>query len=170
VKTSLPEQDLKHHKKNDLFSRVTRASSWSESERNPESWRHLKEWLQLTGDSCTEQLLSVSFFRDWNCFRRFQEGYIPRYWSNSWQSCFKQEVTHYVLRSTDSLILSAKGKSSLISARGLLAHQLTGTAIELTPVTIEADELSTSHKILCNILPSRRSLYADEIIGDCQSG
>jgi hypothetical protein len=59
----------------------------------------------------------------------------------------------------------------LISGRSILLYHFQREVIKLTVVIIaEISLLSTSYKILSNILLSRLSPYIDEIIGDHQCG
>jgi hypothetical protein len=73
-------------------------------------------------------------------------------------------------RSTNSLILFEIRKNCLINGRSQLLYQFTKRAIKRTVIIIAGSLLSTSYKILLNILLSRLVLYIDEIIGDHQFG
>jgi hypothetical protein len=70
-----------------------------------------------------------------------------------------------------SLILFVIRKNCLISGRIVLLYQFTRRAIKLAVVIIVRYHcLSTSYRMLSNILPSRLSPYIDEISGDHQCG
>jgi hypothetical protein len=69
-----------------------------------------------------------------------------------------------------SLILFGIRKNCLISGRSLLLYQFTERMAELTNNYRGISLLSTSYKMLLNILLSRLSPYVDEIIGDHQCG
>jgi hypothetical protein len=68
------------------------------------------------------------------------------------------------------LILFRIWKNCLINGRSQLLYQFTRRAIKLTDNYWGISLLSTSYKILSNILLSRLSPYIDEIIGDHQGG
>jgi hypothetical protein len=70
-----------------------------------------------------------------------------------------------------SFILFGIRMNCLISGRSLLLYQFTKTGIKLTAVKYcGISLLSTSYKMLSNILLSRLSTYVDEIIGDYLCG
>jgi hypothetical protein len=68
------------------------------------------------------------------------------------------------------LILFGIRKNCLISGRSILLYQFTKRTTKLTNNYHGISLLSTSCKILSNILFPRLSLYIDEIIGDHQCG
>jgi hypothetical protein len=75
------------------------------------------------------------------------------------------------VRERISLILFGIRKTCLFSGRSLLSYQFTGRAIKQTVVIVVGISLlSTSYKILSNIVLSRLSTAIDEIIGDHQCG
>jgi hypothetical protein len=70
---------------------------------------------------------------------------------------------------TNSLILFGLRKNCLISGRSLLFYQSTKSVIKLTAI-IMLSLLSTSYKILSNIILSRLLSYIYEVTGDHQCG
>jgi hypothetical protein len=82
-----------------------------------------------------------------------------------WQNWFKQEVKHYC--EIHKLIQFGIRENCLISERNQLLHQFTYRAIKLTVVNSSGISLlSTSYKILSNILLSRLSPCRGEVTGD----
>jgi hypothetical protein len=86
-----------------------------------------------------------------------------------WQNWFKHEVKHYCLWSTNSLILVEIRKNCLISGRKLLLCQFTkkGNNTDCSNYC-GISLLSTSYKMLLNILLSWVSSCVEEGIGDHQ--
>jgi hypothetical protein len=80
------------------------------------------------------------------------------------QIVLKQEVKHYCLRSTNSLILFGIRKNCLISGRSLLLYQFTKWVTKLTNNYRGISLLSASCRILPNIFLSTLSPCIDEII------
>lgn len=78
------------------------------------------------------------------------------------------EVKHCGLRSINTLIILGVDKNCLIGGRGLLLLYQFTRAIRQTSNYRVISLLSTSYKILFNILLSRLSPYVDEIAGDHQ--
>jgi hypothetical protein len=82
------------------------------------------------------------------------------------QNWFKQEPEYYCLRSLNSLILSGIKKNYLISGRSV--HEK-GDKTDCN-IYCGISLLSTSYKILSNILLSRLGSNIKEIIGGHQCG
>jgi hypothetical protein len=78
---------------------------------------------------------------------------------------------HYGLRYINPLILYAIRKNCRLSGSSLLLYQSTRRSIKLDCINHRGISLlSTSYKILSNILLSRLSTYTDVIIGYHQCG
>ena len=78
----------------------------------------------------------------------------------------KAGVEQFALRSINLLILFGIRRNCIRSGRSRLLYLFTRRAIKQTVVIMETSLLSTTYKILANILLSRSTPYAEEIIRD----
>jgi hypothetical protein len=87
-----------------------------------------------------------------------------------WQNWSKQEVIHYVLRSTNFLTLFGTRKNCHTNGRNLLLYRFIKRVVKWTVVTVEGYHCYQPHtKILSNICLKVSSLHS-EIIGNHQCG
>jgi hypothetical protein len=86
------------------------------------------------------------------------------------QNWLKQEVVKFALRSINLLILFGIKTNCLSSGRSQSLYLFIRKVIKQTSNYAAYHSLSTTYKVLSNILPSKLTPYAEEIIGDHQCG
>jgi len=89
--------------------------------------------------------------------------------TDHWQNWSKQQVMHYVLISTNLLILYGLRKNCHCSGRNVLLYLLIERVIKLTVAITERYNCYQLHMKFYAIF-LLRTLYVDEIIGDHQCG